>query len=616
MLRARFSTIGARALETPMQQLRVRRSSSNGDGGRSAQARPTKEVVEVSEGREEGGRLFVWLLAFRALVSLATSRAAFAPDEHWQSLEVAHRIVFGYGYQTWEWRDNRTTPSAWSDGPIRTVLYPALFVPVYAVLKWTALDDATLLLSLAPGLAQTVFAAIGDLYTFKLARKVLPQDDEAAWTTLLANLLSLYTLHTATRTLSNSLEATLTVVALYYFPLRDTGSTTSSLRISLVLFALAAALRPSNIALSLPLVVVLLARLVRSGSHSRVVELVASSLAAALLVSIVLLIADSTFYGRPTFTPLAFLRRNVLEGISLFYGASPFHFYLTSGLPLVCFTTLPWTLLGLWQALKGGNSSGGPMKNNESLATLARVTLVFVAGMSLLGHKEQRFLQPVVPLLHLFEGLTLYQSDEHYPRGEEEKKKKSSDHGAKTPPPQRLLRSLARLKRRKPWAYAALLAHLIPAAYLFAHGNGTTRVMEHLSRRDDITAAAAHGQLGVLMPCHSTPWQSHLHAPHLSAWFITCEPPLAGQKLATYEDESDVFYRDPFAFLVADDQRIQATSHLVVFESLLHDPRVHRHLSEQGFVVHKAFWNSLWHPDSRRRGKVLLLQRRDWTGST
>lgn len=599
-----------------MQQLRVRRSS-NGDGARSAQRRSVKEAVEVGEDREEDGRLFVWLLAFRALVSLATSRAAFAPDEHWQSLEVAHRIAFGYGYQTWEWRDNRTAASAWSDGPIRTVLYPALFVPVYVVLKWTALDDATLLLSLAPGLVQAVFAAIGDLYTFKLARKVLPHDDEAAWTTLLANLLSLYTLHTATRTLSNSLEATLTVVALYYFPLRDTGSTASSLRISLVLFALAAALRPSNVALSLPLVVVLLARLVRSGSHSRVADLVASSLAAALLVSIALLIADSAFYGRPTFTPLAFLRRNVLEGISLFYGASPFHFYLTSGLPLVCFTTLPWTLLGFWQALNGGgSSSGSPTKNNESLATLARVTLLFVAGMSLLGHKEQRFLQPVVPLLHLFEGLALYQSDEPHPRREEKKKKNSNDHDAKTPPPQRLLRSLARLRRRQPWAYAALLAHLIPAAYLFAHGSGTTRVMEHLSRRDDVTAAAAHGQLGVLMPCHSTPWQSHLHAPHLSAWFITCEPPLAGQDLVTYEDESDVFYKDPSAFLVADDQRIQATSHLVVFESLLDDDRVHRQLSEQGFVVHKTFWNSLWHPDSRRRGRVLLLQRKDWTGST
>jgi hypothetical protein len=35
------------------------------------------------------------------------------------------------------------------------------------------------------------------------------------------------------------------------------------------------------------------------------------------------------------------------------------------------------------------------------------------------------------------------------------------------------------------------------------------------------------------MPCHSTPWQSHLHKPHLASngsqerlWMLTCEPPL------------------------------------------------------------------------------------------
>lgn len=40
------------------------------------------------------GRLFCWLLLFRAANALSL-QTSFAPDEFWQSLEVAHKIVFG-----------------------------------------------------------------------------------------------------------------------------------------------------------------------------------------------------------------------------------------------------------------------------------------------------------------------------------------------------------------------------------------------------------------------------------------------------------------------------------------------------------------------------------------
>ncbi|MCO5594686.1 hypothetical protein L7F22_048719 [Adiantum nelumboides] len=436
-----------------MQQLRVRRSSSNGDGGRSAQRRPTEEVVEVSEGREEGGRLFVWLLAFRALVSLATSRAAFAPDEHWQSLEVAHRIVFGYGYQTWEWRDNRTTPSAWSDGPIRTVLYPALFVPVYAVLKWTALDDATLLLSLAPGLVQTVFAPLAictrSSWRARCCRRMTRLPGPRSWPISSPSTL-------CTHGHAHPLQLP-----------RGHADRRRTLLLSparhWVYYVLAAHLpRPLCARCSTPAVqhCPLAAPRRCPPRPPRPLRLTQSCGRARRLV----LGRRPPRLSRPPDRRLDLLwpahlhasglsaKKRARGHLALLWRlALPLLPHL--GLPLVCFTTLPWTLLGLSQALKGGvRSSGSPTKkNNKSLATLARVTLLFVAGMSLLGHKEQRFLQPVVPLLHLFEGLALYQSDEHYPRGEEKKKKKSSDHGAKTPPPQRLLRSLARLKRRKPW---------------------------------------------------------------------------------------------------------------------------------------------------------------------
>lgn len=68
-------------------------------------------------------------LSVRILIALST-RTFFQPDEYYQALEPAHALVFGYGHLTWEW----LTPQ-----PIRSVIYPALNVPIYWLLKVTGL---------------------------------------------------------------------------------------------------------------------------------------------------------------------------------------------------------------------------------------------------------------------------------------------------------------------------------------------------------------------------------------------------------------------------------------------------------------------------------------------
>lgn len=69
--------------------------------------------------------------AVHLAAGLATSRTFFQPDEFWQSLEVAHRLVFGYGYLTWEWGQGTA---------LRSIAHPALFVPLYVMLQATGLD--------------------------------------------------------------------------------------------------------------------------------------------------------------------------------------------------------------------------------------------------------------------------------------------------------------------------------------------------------------------------------------------------------------------------------------------------------------------------------------------
>lgn len=68
-------------------------------------------------------------LGIRIGIAVLT-RTVFQPDEYFQSLEPAFRVVFGHGHLTWEWL---------SQNPIRSIIYPALNIPVYWLLKATGL---------------------------------------------------------------------------------------------------------------------------------------------------------------------------------------------------------------------------------------------------------------------------------------------------------------------------------------------------------------------------------------------------------------------------------------------------------------------------------------------
>ncbi|KAL6056153.1 Mannosyltransferase [Balamuthia mandrillaris] len=66
-----------------------------------------EEASKQQKQEVSGWRQWWWLVA--ALVAYRCCNALlvktyFAADEYWQSLEVAHNTVFGYGYLTWEWR--------------------------------------------------------------------------------------------------------------------------------------------------------------------------------------------------------------------------------------------------------------------------------------------------------------------------------------------------------------------------------------------------------------------------------------------------------------------------------------------------------------------------------
>jgi len=113
-------------------------------------------------------------------------------------------------------------------------------------------------------------------------------------------------------------------------------------------------------------------------------------------------------------------------------------------------------------------------------------------------------------------------------------------------------------------------------------------------------------------------------------------------QLATYRDQSDVFYDDvhsylaqrfpptvdpafppspaaaalPSAYLTGSGAKHTWPSHLVVFEELLgrsgqSGQSVAELLAERGYAEQERIWNSHFHDDSRRLGDILIL---GWTG--
>ncbi|GAA97117.1 glycosyltransferase family 22 protein [Mixia osmundae IAM 14324] len=530
----------------------------------------------------------------------------FQPDEYYQTLEVAHRLVYGYGVKTWEWQASA----------LRSPLLPLIYTLPYGLLRLLRLDHVNLLLVGLPKVLNGLIALAADYGTYELSLRLLgPRRADAA---LLCSLVSFFNASVTIRSLSNSAETAVTALALSLWPWQALAGSTDAegLDLALALAAVACIMRPAATLFWLALGLHLFWR----SSTKLYVAVVASAIATVSVVACVAI--DSLFYQHLVFTPLNFVRLNVSEGLSSFYGVNSWHFYISQALPLLCWALLPFVLAGFFT--KSGNAL-----EHHAIRSLSLASTAAVLAYSCLAHKEIRFVQPLLPFIHLLASRAV-----------------SSPTG-KTRAHQHIACSIT-----LPWPtrIALISLSLGPALYtLLVHGRGQIAVMSYLNSLppDELKS------VGFLMPCHSTPWQSHLHRSHLEiaalggsglagrAWYLTCEPPLSGQDQRSYKDQSDFFYEDPITYLkrrfpyppndefppslLPDVRSLQAKfktsgdlgwrhewpTHFVLFESLLNSTaNLAWQFQHKHYVPVKRFFNSHVHEDPRRRGDILVLQYR------
>ncbi|KAJ5225500.1 GPI mannosyltransferase 3 [Penicillium chermesinum] len=660
-------------------------------------------------------RTFAALFAFR-LFNAYVLRTFFQPDEFFQSLEPAWAAAFGEdkgAWLTWEWTHR-----------LRSSIHPLYFAMFYRLVSTLStclnLPDpvrASLLIA-TPKVVQAHFAALGDFYTFKLAQRIYGYDSRGEKAVLWATVLSPWQWFCSTRTFSNCLETTLTVMALNYWPWRwatwtpvpnnpalirseEPSSMNSilssvlghskinrgsafrlegkrsskppmkwtlhtlhpnallylmdspqpknkewgvymipqsytqvsrlsyfdSLRVCLVLAALATLLRPTNVIIWL----ILGGNAFLHATLAQRMILVREAIFCGGLMLAVSIFADRSFYGFWTFPPLNFLYFNIAQSLAVFYGMNRPDYYLTEGYPLLLTTLFPFALYGMFSTLKNRRLTPS-LHDRWQTATRVQLAVVCIAMplmLSLITHKEVRFIYPLLPCLHVLAAVPLVQwfAPAVY-------------YGGSRTWPRVLTMNFM------------ILVNVVIAVYVsIYHGSGVISVLDYLRQRQEVNIAKfddlksrspGSGSIpglnmtaGFLMPCHSTPWRSHMVYPSIHAWALTCEPPInmnAAEK-AIYRDEADQFYDNPEIFLATHmvgglrhiPRRPSYTpgsrslsppsasrkpyvhewpDYLVFFQQL--EPTLKPLLRGSNYGECNRIYNSAWHDDWRRRGDVVV----------
>ncbi|MCJ1396368.1 glycosylphosphatidylinositol anchor biosynthesis [Xylographa bjoerkii] len=513
--------------------------------------------------------VFLFLIAFRILNALSI-KTFFQPDEYFQSLEPAWQIAFGPhsgAWITWEWKHH-----------LRSAIHPYLFATLYwlsaalaELLHLSAHSRAELLIA-APKVLQAIFAASGDYYTWQLGQKVYGRDSNEAWATLAMTVCSPWQWFCSTRTLSNCLETTLTTVALYSWPWQwslnkaENGKVngdglssdkddnhpervdqSTGLRRCLVLAAMACVLRPTNLLIWACLACF---SLFHTTKTERIVLLRETAICGSLVLAISALF-DRLYYRQWVFPPFHFLYFNIAQSLAVFYGRNDWSYYLTQGYPLLLTTYLPFALLDIYRAITRTPTSQVPPAPPISPTIrhqLATISLLVPLTLTLISHKEVRFIYPLLPALHILAAasVTSFFLPAVSPA--------SPTRTTRTSSLKRVL-FLALLLANALLALLATTSHqpgpLAALAYLRAEHQSHYLTQPPASA--PLAPAPTAMTAAFLMPCHSTPWRSHLVHPAIHAWALGCEPPvnLNASARALYLDEADQFYAHPGQWLDA-----------------------------------------------------------------
>ena len=411
----------------------------------------------------------------------------------------------------------------------RSSLLSLPFAFVFKLLSILRLDFQWLVIYL-PKLLIGVLTACGD-YSFYKMIWMRDGTATAGWFLLLLQT-NWFLLYSGSRTLVNTYETSLLCFGLSLYPRNS----------YLLVVALSVMVRPTVVIAWLPLI---LQNFWKILNNKGFIKLVKMCFPPALIVAVIMGI-DSIFYGRVTLTPYNFFEVNIIHNLGSFYGSNPVYWYLTNSfMPIMG----PLFFVAVFNLVTDRS------RNN---ITFSPVLLTFIF-LSLLEHKEMRFIQLLLPLL--FYSLS------------------------------RQLHAWYKKPPNSTWVMILTCANVPLALYLsLIHQRGVVDAAVWLGGQSQVSSAL------YLMPCHSSPMYSHTHNNIIKLGYLTCLPNF--ENVSNYKEEVEVFYSNPAKILVENFMNYQC---LVFFDELL--SALNGSLSRYEEVV--SFFHS--HVASGRVGKSVHI---------
>lgn len=284
------------------------------------------------------------------------------PDEIYQSLEPAHRLVFGYGYIPWEFVQGA-----------RNWALPGLVAAVLEVCKWLGATDPRAYL----GVVRVLFCAVSlgtVVATFRLSR-VLGATEQSSACAAAVMALAAPVIYFAPRAMSETASAL--PVAFGLCLLLDPLSLRGRRIAGASLLGFSVLLRLQCGVFAAGAVVVLMAR--------RRWREAAEALAVLALWAALFGLLDRLTWGGWFHSAVEYLRFNLVEGKAALWGTSGPWYYadkLWSSMPTLAL------ILAVLVPLGAVRSPG-----------LAGLTAAFLLLHSLTPHKELRFILPALPLI-------------------------------------------------------------------------------------------------------------------------------------------------------------------------------------------------------------------------
>lgn len=305
------------------------------------------------------------ICGFLLRVNEAFSSSALAhPDEIFQTLEPAHRLAYGYGIITWEWRDG-----------VRSWLFPALLAGTMRITDWMGRGSIGYLVGTR--ILLCVFSMAVVWFGFVWAKRAGGM--EAGLISAAACATWYEVVGFAPRAMTEVVAAHVFLIGLYLGTYSEWLSEKRRLFWAAVACGIALSLR---IQLA-PAVVFACIFFCQSRWRKRVPVVVFGMLLGIAAFGL----ADLFTWGRPFQSSYLYFWENVVEGKSLLYGREPWYWYLIEQMQHLG----PVLIL----ALVGVRRS----------AFLGWIALIILGTHSAVGHKEARFLYPLLPIVMVLSAL-------------------------------------------------------------------------------------------------------------------------------------------------------------------------------------------------------------------